>query len=49
MDLSAHSLIANFILIVLQVFLVLKKPLSDPLDYKVAVPLLNIIINTLLK
>lgn len=41
MDLSAHSLIAKFIKIVLQVFIVLKKPLSDPLDYKVAIPLIN--------
>jgi len=47
MDLSAHSLIAKFIKLVFLVFIVLKKPLSDPLDYKVAIPLINKLFLTL--
>ena len=40
-DLSARSLIAKIVKLVFLVFIVLKKPLSDPLDYKVAIPLIN--------
>jgi len=38
MNLIAHSLIAEKVLLVFKVLIVLKKPLSNPLDYKVLYP-----------